>query len=31
MAFGLNSNSPNYIIGVGYSFRLDNVLNSASR
>jgi len=31
MAFGLNSNSPNYIIGVGYSFRLDNVLNSAAR
>ncbi len=31
MAFGLNRNSPNYIIGVGYSFRLDNVLNSASR
>lgn len=31
MAFGLNSNSPNYIIGVGYSFRLDNVLNAASR
>ena len=29
MAFGLNSNSPNYIIGVGYSFRLDNVLNAA--
>jgi hypothetical protein len=31
MAFGLNSNSPNYIIGVGYSFRLDNVVNSAAR
>jgi hypothetical protein len=31
MAFGLNRNSPNYIIGVGYSFRLDNVLNSAMR
>src|ERR1700730_18245697 len=31
MAFGLNGNSPNYIIGVGYSFRLDNVLNSAAR
>jgi Putative MetA-pathway of phenol degradation len=31
VAFGLNSKSPNYIVGVGYSFRLDNVLNSASR
>jgi hypothetical protein len=31
MAFGLNRNSPDYIIGVGYSFRLDNVLNSAAR
>jgi hypothetical protein len=31
VAFGLNSNSPNYIIGVGYSFRLDNVLNAAAR
>ena len=31
MAFGLNSNSPNYIVGVGFSFRLDNVLNQAAR
>jgi hypothetical protein len=31
MAFGLNRNSPDYIIGVGYSFRLDNVLNPAAR
>jgi Putative MetA-pathway of phenol degradation len=31
VAFRLNSNSPNYIVGVGYSFRLDNVLNSAAR
>lgn len=29
IAFGLNRNSPDYIIGVGYSFRLDNVLNAA--
>jgi hypothetical protein len=25
LAFGLNRNSPDYIIGVGYSWRLDNV------
>jgi hypothetical protein len=31
MAFGLNRNSPDYIVGVGYSFRLDYVLNSAAR
>jgi Putative MetA-pathway of phenol degradation len=31
VALGLNSNSPNYIVGVGYSLRLDNVLNSAAR
>jgi hypothetical protein len=24
VAFGLNHNAPNYIVGVGYSFRLDN-------
>jgi hypothetical protein len=29
IAFGLNRNSPDYIVGVGYSFRLDNVLNAA--
>ena len=31
MAFGLNANSPNYTIGVGYSFRLDNIFNAAAR
>jgi hypothetical protein len=31
VAFGLNANSPNYIVGVGYSLRLDNVLNAAAR
>jgi hypothetical protein len=31
VAFGLNGNSPNYIVGVGYSLRLDNALNSAAR
>lgn len=25
LAFGLNRNSPNYIVGVGYSWRLDNL------
>jgi hypothetical protein len=25
LAFGLNRNSPDYIIGVGYSWRLDNL------
>lgn len=29
LAFGLNRNSPNYIVGVGYSFRLDHVLGTA--
>jgi hypothetical protein len=28
---GVNGNSPNYIIGVGYSLRWDNVLNSPMR
>jgi hypothetical protein len=31
MAFGLNRNSPDYIIGVGYSYRWDNVLGTATR
>ena len=31
MAFGLNRNSPNYIVGVGYSLLWDNVLNPAAR
>jgi Putative MetA-pathway of phenol degradation len=31
VAFGLNRNSPNYIVGVGYSYRLDNVLGSSAR
>lgn len=26
LAFGLNRNSPDYIIGTGYSYRWDNVL-----
>jgi len=26
LAFGLNHNAPSYIVGVGYSFRLDGVL-----
>jgi hypothetical protein len=25
LAFGLNRNSPDYIVGVGYSWRLDNL------
>jgi hypothetical protein len=31
VAFGLNGNSPSYIIGIGYSYRLDNILNSSAR
>ena len=31
LAFGLNRNSPDYIIGVGYSYRWDNVIGTASR
>jgi hypothetical protein len=27
VAFGLNHNSPNYIVGVGYSFRLDGLFD----
>ena len=28
VAFGLNRKSPDYIVGVGYSYRLDHVLNA---
>jgi hypothetical protein len=31
LAFGLNRNSPDYIIGVGYSYRWDNILGAATR
>jgi hypothetical protein len=31
LAFGLNRNSPDYIIGVGYSYRWDNVIGTAAR
>ncbi|MGY8709694.1 transporter [Bradyrhizobium sp. 18BD] len=31
LAFGLNRNSPDYIIGVGYSYRWDNALGTATR
>lgn len=31
LAFGLNRNSPDYIVGVGYSYRWDNVLGTAVR
>lgn len=31
LAFGLNRNSPDYIVGVGYSYRWDNVLGTAAR
>jgi hypothetical protein len=30
LAFGLNRNSPDYIFGVGYSYRWDNVLGAAA-
>jgi len=30
-AFGLNRNAPAYIVGIGYSFRLDGVLRPAGR
>jgi hypothetical protein len=28
LAIGLNRNSPNYIVGIGYSVRIDNVLRA---
>ena len=31
VAFGLNRNSPNYIVGIGYSYRLDHLLGSHAR
>jgi hypothetical protein len=31
LAFGLNRNSPDYVIGVGYSYRWDNVIGTATR
>ncbi len=31
IAFGLNHNSPNYIVGVGYSFRLDGLFAERAR
>jgi len=31
VAFGLNHNTPNYIIGVGYSFRFDGLFASSLR
>ncbi|MDA9435504.1 transporter [Bradyrhizobium sp. CCBAU 51627] len=30
LAFGLNRNSPDYIVGVGYSYRWDNVLGAVA-
>lgn len=30
IAFGLNRNSPNYIVGLGYSFRLDQLLGAST-
>src|ERR1700744_2944875 len=31
LAFGLNRNSPDYIVGVGYSWRFDNLFAAATR
>ena len=31
VVFGLNHNCPNYIVGVGYSFRLDGLLKSIKK
>jgi hypothetical protein len=31
LAFGLNRNSPNYIVGIGYSFRLDGLFRTSAR
>jgi hypothetical protein len=28
VAFGLNRNSPSYIVGIGYSFRIDGLFGS---
>jgi hypothetical protein len=31
VAFGLNRNSPNYIVGLGYSFRFDELFRISAR
>ncbi|MDA9525205.1 hypothetical protein XI06_34095 [Bradyrhizobium sp. CCBAU 11434] len=31
LAFGLNRNSPDYIVGIGYSYRWDNIIGTAAR
>jgi hypothetical protein len=31
IAFGLNRNSPDYIVGVGYSFRFDDLFRASAR
>ena len=31
LAFGLNKNSPNYIVGLGYSFRFDELFRTSAR
>jgi len=31
IAFGLNRNSPNYIVGLGYSFRFDDLFRTSAR
>jgi hypothetical protein len=31
VAFGLNRNSPDYIVGVGYSWRFDNLFAASAR
>jgi hypothetical protein len=31
VAFGLNRNSPNYIVGLGYSFRFDDLFHTSAR
>ena len=31
VAFGLNHNSPDYIFGIGYSFRLDGLFHASTR
>jgi hypothetical protein len=30
VAFGLNHSSPSYIVGIGYSFRIDGLFGSRS-
>lgn len=31
LAFGLNHNAPNYVVGVGYSFRIDGLFAASAR